>query len=35
MALPASYMLPYALDVPPSWNYGFYNVPAAGYAQVG
>jgi len=33
--LPASYMVPFALDVPPSWNYGFYDAAAAGYAQVG
>jgi hypothetical protein len=35
MALPATYMLPFALDVPPSWNFGYYNAQAAGYAQVG
>lgn len=35
MPLPASYMLPFALDVPPSWNYGYYNAATAGYSQVG
>lgn len=34
LPLPASYMIPFALDVPPSWNYGFYDVPNSGYAQV-
>jgi len=33
--LSASYMIPFALDVPPSWNFGFYDAPMAGYAQVG
>jgi hypothetical protein len=33
--LPASYMLPYALDLPPSWNLGYYAVSYSGYSQVG
>jgi hypothetical protein len=35
MVLPASYMVPFALDVPPSWNYGYYDASASSYAQVG
>ena len=35
MALPASYMLPFALDMPPSWNLNYYDAGLAGYAQVG
>jgi hypothetical protein len=35
MLLGASYMIPFALDVPPSWNYGYYNATTAGYSQVG
>ena len=34
-SLPASYMLPFALDVPPSWNFGFYDAATASYSQVG
>jgi hypothetical protein len=33
--LGASYMVPFALDVPPSWNFGYYNATTAGYTQVG
>jgi hypothetical protein len=35
MPLPATYMVPFALDVPPSWDYGYYNSGIAGYDQVG
>jgi hypothetical protein len=34
MDLPASYMLPFALDVPPSWNFNYYQSGSAGYNQV-
>jgi len=33
--LNADYMIPYALDVPPSWCYEYYNVAVTGYDQVG
>jgi hypothetical protein len=31
--LPASYMLPFMLDAPPSWNLGYYQNAAAGYDE--
>ena len=34
-ALPASYMLPFALDVPTSWAFNYYNVATGGYEQIG
>ena len=33
--LSAEYMLPFALDVPPSWNFGYYDAASASYSQVG
>jgi hypothetical protein len=32
-ALPASYMLPFQLDTPPSWFLGYYQASAAGYDE--
>ena len=33
-SLPASYMLPFTLDAPPSWDFTFYQNSAAGYQQI-
>ena len=33
-ALDAQYMLPFTLDLPPSWNLNYYDSPVAGYEQV-
>ncbi len=33
MALPSSYMVPFALDLPTSWQMGFYRSSVAGYSQ--
>ncbi|HUJ77805.1 MAG TPA: hypothetical protein VLX64_02240, partial [Thermoplasmata archaeon] len=33
-SLPATYMLPFALDVPPSWCFTYYDQGIAGYDQV-
>ncbi len=33
-ALEAQYMLPFALDLPPSWNLNYYDSSVAGYQQV-
>jgi hypothetical protein len=35
MSLPASYMIPFALDVPTSWNFGYYDAATASYSQIG
>ncbi len=35
LPLAADYMLPFALDLPPSWNLNFYDSTIAGYHQVG
>ena len=32
--LPASYMLPFTLDAPTSWNFGYYQNSTAGYSQL-
>jgi len=32
--LPASYMLPFLLDAPGSWNYGYYQNSSGGYTEV-
>jgi hypothetical protein len=34
-SLSASYMLPFVLDAPPSWNFGYYDATTASYSQVG
>jgi hypothetical protein len=33
-ALTSSYMLPFVLDAPPSWNFGYYQDSTSGYQQV-
>ncbi len=33
--LASPYMLPFALDMPPSWNLGYYDDSSGGYSQVG
>jgi hypothetical protein len=35
LRLGPEYMLPYAVGVPPSWNFYYYNGSSSGYAQVG
>ncbi|HEV2318051.1 MAG TPA: hypothetical protein VGV89_10850 [Thermoplasmata archaeon] len=35
VGLPASYMIPFNVDLPPSWNLNYYNGAIAGYDQVG
>jgi len=34
ISLPASYMLPFTLDAPPSWSFTYYNSQQAGYQQI-
>jgi len=33
-SLPASYMLPFSLDTPPSWDFTYYQNSTAGYTQI-
>jgi hypothetical protein len=34
MLLPASYMLPFTLDTPPTWSFTYYDTQQAGYQQI-
>ena len=34
ISLPASYMLPFTLDAPPTWNFAYYQNSTAGYQQI-
>jgi len=34
ISLPASYMLPFILDAPTSWNFSYYQNSTAGYLQI-